>query len=282
MIAIAIISKIIKNKPTNEKKRILLIISAILLGALLLYFFWYVVLPICAIVFIWWKTHLGRRKKWYATAGSVMAMIILTSIMYYSHRPPTITIKEPQNNITVQTETITITGSITPQNASLKINNEKIKTDNGNFAYPVNLAVGKNEIKINAKTWYEGRVNLTVTRELTEAEKEAINQAEAKAEAERIKVEARARAEQAAWEASPAGQICSQHTSWTKDDCTKLANRRVWVGMNYDMLIYLRGKPNHINVSNYGRGNEYQYCWDDRTPSCFYDNNSDDIIDAYN
>lgn len=79
-----------------------------------------------------------------------------------------------------------------------------------------------------------------------------------------------------------AKQICSQYTSWTISDCNKLANRRVWVGMSYEMLTYLRGKPDHKNVSNYGYGNEYQYCWDDRTPSCFYDDDNDGIIDAYN
>lgn len=89
--------------------------------------------------------------------------------------------------------------------------------------------------------------------------------------------------EQAAvFNSSPAGQICLKHPSWTKEDCEKLANKKIWIGMTYEMLIYIVGKPDHKNTSNYGEGNQYQYCWDDLNPSCFYDNNGDGIIDAYN
>jgi hypothetical protein len=31
-----------------------------------------------------------------------------------------------------------------------------------------------------------------------------------------------------------------------------------------------------------GSGTKWQWCWDDIRPSCFYDNNDDGIIDAYN
>lgn len=89
-------------------------------------------------------------------------------------------------------------------------------------------------------------------------------------------------ADLAAWQKTPAGQLCTKHQDWTRDDCDKLLARKVWVGMSYDMLVYLRGAPDHKNVSNYGAGNQYQYCWDDRTPSCFYDDNADGILDSYN
>jgi hypothetical protein len=86
----------------------------------------------------------------------------------------------------------------------------------------------------------------------------------------------------ATWKASPAGQICATHPTWGKTDCDKIAARKVWIGMSYDMLIYLRGKPDNTNVSNYGSGNQYQYCWNNHTPSCFYDDNNDGILDSYN
>lgn len=88
--------------------------------------------------------------------------------------------------------------------------------------------------------------------------------------------------EAAEYAASPAGRICAAHPSWGREECEMLADNQIWVGMSYDMLVYLRGKPNHINPSNYGGGNRYQYCWNSYTPSCFYDNNDDGIIDAYN
>jgi hypothetical protein len=84
------------------------------------------------------------------------------------------------------------------------------------------------------------------------------------------------------WNKSSAGKLCAKHTDWKEDECKDLIKRLIWVGMKYDMLVYLYGKPNHINPSNYGGGNRYQYCWDDITPSCYYDNNDDDIIDSYN
>ena len=84
------------------------------------------------------------------------------------------------------------------------------------------------------------------------------------------------------WQKSKAGQLCSKHSNWSKDDCDKLAANKIWVGMTYDMLVMEYGKPNSINPSNYGSGIKMQYCWDNRHPGCFYDDNNDGIIDAYN
>lgn len=78
-----------------------------------------------------------------------------------------------------------------------------------------------------------------------------------------------------------AGKIQKKHPDWTKEECQLVADKKIWIGMKYEMLIYQRGKPNRINTSNYGSGNEYQCCWDDFTPSCFY-MKEDDIITAYN
>ena len=50
--------------------------------------------------------------------------------------------------------------------------------------------------------------------------------------------------------------------------------------MTYEMLVYERGKPNAINPSNYGHGVQYQYFWENYTPSMFY-SGEDQIITAY-
>jgi hypothetical protein len=84
------------------------------------------------------------------------------------------------------------------------------------------------------------------------------------------------------WSQTAAGKLCSEHPSWTKDDCNNLTHNKIWVGMSYDMITYLYGEPDSKNVSNYGSGNQYQYCWYDYTPSCFYDNNDDGLMDSYN
>ncbi len=84
---------------------------------------------------------------------------------------------------------------------------------------------------------------------------------------------------------SKAGKIykfCqSKHALVTKEDCIDAANGKIWIGMNIWLLVAKRGKPNSINPSNYGNGNEYQYCWFNWTPMCFY-TKSDDKVYAYN
>lgn len=60
---------------------------------------------------------------------------------------------------------------------------------------------------------------------------------------------------------SRAGNIHKLHPEWSKNDCERLSQNYIWVGMDIEMVIYLRGKPNKINISNYGDGNRYQYIW---------------------
>lgn len=71
------------------------------------------------------------------------------------------------------------------------------------------------------------------------------------------------------------------HVKWTKRECQSVLYHRYWIGMNYWMLVYERGKPNTITRLNYGDNSEVEYCWYDYTPSCFYDHDGDDIINAY-
>jgi len=104
---------------------------------------------------------------------------------------------------------------------------------------------------------------------------------QAKQQAEEEAKKSKEKAEKAFWQ-SKAGKICKSHPAWSRGDCTDLVAGKIWIGMSYDMLVWERGKPNSINSSNYGSGIQHQYCWEDLTPSCFYDNNNDDIIDSYN
>lgn len=88
-------------------------------------------------------------------------------------------------------------------------------------------------------------------------------------------------AEQAAFDKTKAGQLCKKHADWSNDDCKLVADKQIWIGMSYDMLIAIRGKPNSANPSNYGSGTHWQWCWYNYTPSCFY-GHDDGIIDSYN
>lgn len=78
-----------------------------------------------------------------------------------------------------------------------------------------------------------------------------------------------------------AGKVYKKHPEWDKLTCQYISENRIWIGMSYEMLIYERGRPNRLNTSNYGRGNEYQACWDDYNPSCFYFGENQ-IIKSYN
>jgi hypothetical protein len=88
--------------------------------------------------------------------------------------------------------------------------------------------------------------------------------------------------EMKSWHKTKAGRIQLKHPAWSREDCEKIANRMIWIGMSLDMLKYERGLPNHANPSNYGNGTQWQWCWDDYSPSCFYDENNDLLIDSYN
>lgn len=73
------------------------------------------------------------------------------------------------------------------------------------------------------------------------------------------------------------------HVNWTIQDCIGVSHKSVWIGMSYDILVASYGsEPNSANPSNYGSGIKWQWCWFNRTPSCFYDDNGDKLIDSYN
>lgn len=87
--------------------------------------------------------------------------------------------------------------------------------------------------------------------------------------------------EQKEFEKTKAGKIWKKHPEWSKEDCKALAENKIWIGMEISMVKYLNGTPNSKNVSNYGNGNEYQYCWYNNTPSCYYCG-EDGIVTSYN
>ena len=89
-------------------------------------------------------------------------------------------------------------------------------------------------------------------------------------------------ADLAAWQQTPAGKLCAKHTEWDRKVCDHVVQKDIWIGMPLNVLTYYYGAPDSDNVSNYGRGDRHQYCWDRYTPSCYYDNNSDGVIDSYN
>lgn len=81
---------------------------------------------------------------------------------------------------------------------------------------------------------------------------------------------------------SAAAKLCQDNPDWTVDDCNRVANNEIWIGMSLDMLKVEKGDPTAVTPSNYGSGVQYQWCWSSNsTMQCFY-GGSDGVITSYN
>lgn len=185
-----------------------------------------------------------------------------------------LTITQPKWGIVTTSSQVILKGKVVPSTATITVNGKSaiIATD-GSYSITLDLpsdeAVDKDPEK--------GGVFLEVIARAGELEKKQSGYI--------TKIpsdEYRLQAQEAEFDKTPAGIICVAHPQWTHDDCQMLADNKIWIGMSYDMLVYKRGKPNSVNPSNYGYGTQYQYCWNNFTPSCFYDKNEDNLMDSYN
>ncbi|PIT88671.1 MAG: hypothetical protein COU29_02800 [Candidatus Magasanikbacteria bacterium CG10_big_fil_rev_8_21_14_0_10_36_32] len=219
---------------------------------------------------------------------AIATFLIIVVILYF--KTPTITILEPQNDSSVQTTTIMVKGTVNLATTKLLVNNHMVEIKRGKFNYKWFLTEEKNILHLVATNENSNKTIesvLNINRIMTEEEKialevqkKAVLEAQEKAEEER---KAKELAEQKTWEQSKAGKLCTKYPLWTKEDCENIANRKLWIGMTYDMLVESSGsKPDSAHLSNYGDGTRWQWCWYDYNPSCFYDDNNDGIIDAYN
>lgn len=79
-----------------------------------------------------------------------------------------------------------------------------------------------------------------------------------------------------------AWKVHKKHPSWSTEECKNVSEGRYWIGMSTDMMVASLGRPNSAKPSNYGNGQQWQYCYTDGWFQCFYDQNDDGIIDSYN
>lgn len=284
-----------KNSQTKGNNRVAIIIGIIISGVLAL-MFWYIAMPIIVPILIITKTKFSQQNKILIAIASFVILGTLGGFyIHTTNKKPIITVSEPQNNLTIQADKITVKGKIEPKSAELKIEDKIVSTNNGEFVFDTPLHPYSNTINIIAKHGSgKTEVALTINREFTDEEKAELEKQKADAEAKKAANEeqqkkaeaeqqAKTLAEQKAWESSKAGQICKKHPDWTNEDCKNLANKKIWIGMSYEMLVEMWGKPNVANPSNYGNGTEWQWCWTAySSPSCFYDTNGDGLVDSYN
>jgi hypothetical protein len=83
------------------------------------------------------------------------------------------------------------------------------------------------------------------------------------------------------WNKTKAGRLHKKHPNWSKEDCEKIVGGYYWIGMSIEMLKSQRGNPDSANPSDYGKGVQWQWCWHDYTPSCYY-GGENGIITSYN
>lgn len=87
---------------------------------------------------------------------------------------PKLTVIEPQNNQSVQTDKITIKGNVVPARSKIKLNDLLIEKDSsGNFSYETKLVDEKNVVSIVAENGdKKDQITLNINRIFTEAELE--------------------------------------------------------------------------------------------------------------
>jgi hypothetical protein len=237
---------------------------------------------------LWMKSKFEKKRKIIITSVvSGILLLVFVSNMYIN-RSPSIKILSPEDKTSIQAENILIKGKISPSDSSLTINGIDVKTESGSFDYNFSLNKSKENNQITLMATRKNKKTekvLSITRIFTEDEKLAIEKAKEEAKIKAQKEQeariAKEKAELEAYNRTPAGMICKAHPEWSKTDCELLANRKIWIGMSYGMLKYLRGLPESANPSNYGSGTHWQWCWHDYTPSCFY-GEDDGIITSYN
>ncbi|MBU1558127.1 hypothetical protein KKC45_04155 [Patescibacteria group bacterium] len=249
-----------------------------------------ILLTIGSTYYIWKKSNKSTIKKKFKFTG--YAFVLFLVFFYtgvYLDSKPSITISEPTNNLSIQEQSVVVKGKVDPKNSIILINNISINIDdNGNFTKEIKLKNEDNKITITAKNPRSDKqdtVILSVNRIFTEEELAEIKRLEdekmARIAKEKAEKEAEEKRIENEWLSSKAGKIHTQHPEWTKEDCIKLADGKIWIGMTFDMLKYKRGLPNVANPSNYGYGMNWQWCWYDYTPSCFY-GDSYGIVESYN
>jgi len=296
------------NKPANKSNETkqtsvlgvwmpFLKVAGIILGIIIAIAIWYISIPAVVIWYVWQKTKLDKKYKIGITIIGVIFSIAMIGYLQYLNRTPVLAITSPENNSSIQGQTIKFTGSVDPADSTVKINQTKIQVVNGSFEYTAQLPEEKNDFIVIASnsrsessaTSQKITINRTFTPEEIAAKEKAKAEAEAKIKAEqeaaekaKAEADAKLKAEQEAWEKTKAGQLCKKHPEWLKSECEDVANNRIWIGMTLDMLKVNRGLPDSANPSNYGSGTQWQWCWFNYTPSCFYDNNNDGVIDSYN
>jgi len=187
-------------KQKTDYKKVFKIIVIVAL-ALLSIAYWYVTIPLVAIWLLWKPNKLSKKlnqkAKIIATIATVLIFVILGGASTYANRAPKLTVTEPNDGFTIQAESTTVKGSVSPVDATVTVQGKPVSVDeSGNFLSEVQLDNESNSIAIEAKNASKSaKQTLSVSRIFTEeeiAERDRLAEEESKQHAEEA---AQARAE---------------------------------------------------------------------------------------
>jgi hypothetical protein len=242
------------------------------------------------------RLKIAKRYK-FRIVASIILLVISTSMTgnYYweqyqrNYPEPTLALISPENTGNnskdyelkfsgKDTESAHVIGYVDPTNMV-----------SGVFIQAIQLNRTKTSESITLRNKYkEKSFDVEITRlqtpEEIQAEQEEIKAGQEAAEQREKDKEAaaqKAAKDKAAYDRSPEGKCLNNHPGWTADDCDRVANNRIWIGMSLDMIKAERGSPSSATPSNYGSGVQWQWCWYDYTPMCFY-GGEEGIITSYN
>lgn len=156
-----------------KKKQLPGIILIAILLVLLTTLLPFIVIPGIALLWFYKGSKFSKKVKAITTVSMVVILIGWVSIAYAQDPEPHLTITEPTVVSTTKAPQITIQGEFSPSDRTIEVNGQVITTSHGKFTTVYKLKEGANKIDVTAGQWKWVHVYLTVTRELTDAEKAA-------------------------------------------------------------------------------------------------------------
>lgn len=163
---------------TSKKNKKTLKITKIIILLIIGLWLWYLALPAVAIWYVWKKSKFNKKKKYVFIGIILIASIVMwAGLIKESEKnnlAPKLTVIEPQNNQSVQTDKITIRGNVVPARSKIKLGDLLIEKDySGNFSYEAKLTDEKNVITVIAENGNKkDQVTFNINRIFTEAELE--------------------------------------------------------------------------------------------------------------
>lgn len=162
---------------TNSRRQWLMILKVILFFVALYFViaYWYLAVPalIIGVLWFWKRIKLPKQTKIYISGAVITVFAVITGWTLFTHRAPTVTASEPQDNQSLQAEVVTVKGSVNPKQSSVTINGAATAVgSDGAFQQEVKLMDEQTTITIEATNYDKKSTStLTVNRIFTEAEK---------------------------------------------------------------------------------------------------------------